>query len=89
MQSNIGMHPSTIVPWLLIRANNICVGHLNLTRDLLVSLAFCGKKASRLIPDPNIAFEFEHATLKQEIDCTRRLNAVIFIEILEPELTQH
>lgn len=89
MQSNIGTHPSTIVPWLFIRANNICVEPLNLTRDLLVSLACCGKKASRLIPDPHIAFAFEHATLKQEIDCTRRLNAVIFIEILEPELMQH
>lgn len=56
-------HPS--VPWIVVRANNKRVARLNLIRDLLARLPYAGKKASRLIPDPNIVFEFEHAALEQ------------------------
>lgn len=56
-------HPSA--PWIVVRANNKRVARLNLIRDLLPRLRYAGKKASRLISDPTIVFEFEHAALEQ------------------------
>lgn len=55
---------SAFAPWHVVRADDKQAARLNLVRDLLGRLHYCGKNKRLVTPDPRVVFEFEKACLR-------------------------
>ena len=56
---------SAFAPWHIVRADDKRAARLNLIRDLLGRLHYGGKDKRLVVPDPQVVFEFDEASLRR------------------------